>query len=237
MSALLLLSLLAVSSCSIETPIPVTLIIAEEHPFEELYGKDLWYELSYFDGKEIRTVHVERGERRVTVSVYSGGLRVFSMKPLGELGPIGGFFEGGDETVYLTSESGDMADILISAFSYRPDAVSRLSMDKVREVNPDFSSIDQSKFLSDLFDGTLNADTIAVYEKASIAFDSIPEGDWISERYGVPSFHVDITDSEVVFDIYPGVYRYIEKDRALLLTVIYTEEGEASATIRKSPLI
>ena len=204
-------------SCSLETSIPVTLSIAEEHPFEALYGEDLWYELSYYDGTVIRTVHVGKGIRDITVSVTSGGLRAFVMKPLGELGPIGGFFEpGGSCHVSLTSENGEMADLLLSAFSYRPDAVSRLSMEKVRKA--------------------LNPKALSLYEEGHIAFDSIPEGTWVSERYEVPSFSVGMSGEEVPFDIYPGVYRYIEKERALLLTVIYTEEGEASATIRKAPI-
>ena len=236
MSILLLLSLL-LPSCSLETSIPVTLTIAEEHPFEALYGEDLWYELSYFDGTGIRTIHAGKGLRDITVSVTSGGLRAFVMKPLGELGPIGGFFEpGGSRHVSLTSENGEMADLLLSAFSYRPDAVSRLSMEKVRKENPDLSSIDQANFLSDLFDGTLDPKALSLYEEGHIAFDSIPEGTWVSERYEVPSFSVGMSGEEVPFDIYPGVYRYIEKERALLLTVIYTEEGEASATIRKAPI-
>ena len=226
MSILLLLSLL-LPSCSLETSIPVTLSIAEEHPFEALYGEDLWYELSYTDGKDTKTVHIGKGQREIAVSVYSGGL----------LGPIGGFFEPGESChVSLTSENGEMADLLLSAFSYRPDAVSRLSMEKVRKENPDLSSIDQAIFLSDLFDGTLNPKALSLYEEGHIAFDSIPEGTWVSERYEVPSFSVGMSGEEVPFDIYPGVYRYIEKERALLLTVIYTEEGEASATIRKAPI-
>ena len=226
------------SSCSVETPVQVTLAIAEEHPFEELYGKDLWYELSYTDGKDTKTVHIGKGQREIAVSVYSGGLRMFVMKPLGELAPIGGFFEPGENCyVSLNSGNGDIAELLLSAYEYRPDAVSRLSMAKVKEKHPDLSSINQTKFLSHLFDGTLNPATISEYEKHSIAFDSIPEGTWVSERYEISSFSVSLSGEEVVFDIYPGVYRYIEKDRSLLLTIIYTEEGEASATIKEAPIV
>lgn len=238
MSILLVLFVIALSSCTFESTIPVTLSIAEEHPFEELYGKDMWYELSYADGRETKTVHIAPGIRDVTVQVYSGGLRMFVMKPLGELGAIGGFFEPGDDShVALISEEGEFADILLSAFEYRPDAVSRLSMKKVKAANRDLSEIDQTAFLTALFDGKLNPNTITRYAKGNIAFDSIPEGEWISERYENPSFSVEWSGEEIIFDIYPGVYRYIEKERSLLLTIIYTEDGEHSATIRQSPLL
>ena len=233
----LILMLFALTSCSLEIPVPLTLSIAEIHPFEELYGEDLWYELTYMDGESVRTEHVGKGIRDISVSVHSGGLCAFIMEPLGEFSPIGGFFEPGDDrTVYLTSSSGEMAELLISAFEYRPDAVLRLSMEKVKEICHDLPSIDPEAFLSCLFDGSLNAGTMRKRERRLIAFDTIPEGEWISERYEIPSFTVGMSGDEVLFDVYPGIYRYIEKERGLLLTVICTEDGEASATIKASPL-
>ena len=192
MIILFALIVLLLSSCSLDIPIPVTLVIGEEHPFEELFSRDLWYTLSYFDGREERIIHIDQGTREITVRVYSGGLRAFSMKPMGELGPIGGFFEPGDDgVVYLKGSSGDLAEQMVSALSYRNDAVERL----------------------------------------------IPEGLWVSERYDTPSFAVEMSGDETVFDIYPGAYRYICKERGLLLTVVLTEDGEASASIRESPII
>ena len=225
MSILLLLSLL-LPSCSLETSIPVTLTIAEEHPFEALYGEDLWYELSYYDGTVIRTVHVGKGIRDITVSVTSGGLRAFVMIPA----------TAADTMTRCPASSFRATPAPIPA-PVSPEPVEiPIDFDALREENPDLSSIDQAIFLSDLFDGTLDPKALSLYEEGHIAFDSIPEGTWVSERYEVPSFSVGMSGEEVPFDIYPGVYRYIEKERALLLTVIYTEEGEASATIRKAPI-
>ena len=232
----LIVSLLA--SCSVGIPIPVTLIIGEEHPFEELYGQDMWYTLSFFDGSEARTIHVEQGTREITVRVYSGGLRAFSMKPMGELGPIGGFFEPGDDgAVYLKGSCGDLAALLVSALEYRPDAVGRLSMRRLLDAEDDLRSIDEPEMLSRIYEGTLTASTIPHGKRYLIGFDSIPSGLWVSERYDIPSFEVEMSGDEVAFDIYPGAYRHICKERGLLLTVVLTEDGEASASIRESPII
>ena len=232
----LIISLLP--SCSLDIPIPVTLVIGEEHPFEELFSRDLWYTLSYFDGREERTLHIEQGTREIVIRVYSGGLRAFAMKPMGELGPIGGFFEPGDDgTVYLKGASGDLADLMVSALAYRKEAVERLSMGQVLEAEDDLRAIDEASFLSRIYDGTLTSSTIPHKEMRLIGFDSIPEGVWVSERYDTPSFEVEMSGDETVFDIYPGAYRYICKERGLLLTVVLTEDGEASATIRESPII
>ena len=94
-----------------------------------------------------------------------------------------------------------------------------------------------SEFLSRIYDGTLTSSTIPHKERRLIGFDSIPEGLWVSERYDTPSFAVEMSGDETVFDIYPGAYRYICKERGLLLTVVLTEDGEASASIRESPII
>ena len=233
---LLFVLILLLSSCSVPVTLPVTVAIAGEHPFEELYGRDMWYTLSYFDGKAVRTVHLGKGERETVVRVFSGGLRPFAVKPLGELGPYGGFFEpGSGETVYLTGDAGDFAEILVSAASYRPRAVERLSMKRLQEETEDLHSIDEAELLARLFDGTLNPSSVPVKERRIIVFDSIPEGFWTAERHDVPSFSVDMSGDETVFDIYPGVYRYICKERSMLLTVILTEDGEASANIKEAP--
>ena len=238
MIILFALIVLLLSSCSLDIPIPVTLVIGEEHPFEELFSRDLWYTLSYFDGREERTIHIDQGTREITVRVYSGGLRAFSMKPMGELGPIGGFFEPGDDgVVYLKGSSGDLAEQMVSALSYRNDAVERLSMRELLEAEDDLRAIDETEFLSRIYDGTLTSSTIPHKERRLIGFDSIPEGLWVSERYDTPSFAVEMSGDETVFDIYPSAYRYICKERGLLLTVVLTEDGEASASIRESPII
>ena len=141
MIILFALIVLLLSSCSLDIPIPVTLVIGEEHPFEELFSRDLWYTLSYFDGREERIIHIDQGTREISVRVYSGGLRAFSMKPMGELGPIGGFFEPGDDgVVYLKGSSGDLAEQMVSALSYRNDAVERLSMRELLEAEDDLSA-------------------------------------------------------------------------------------------------
>ena len=125
---------------------------------------------------------------------------------------------------------------MVSALAYRKEAVERLSMGQVLEAEDDLRAIDEASFLSRIYDGTLTSSSIPHKERMLVGFDSIPEGQWVSERYDTPSFSVEMSGDETVFDIYPGAYRYICKERGLLLTVVLTEEGEASASIRESPI-
>lgn len=73
-------------------------------------------------------------------------------------------------------------------------------------------------------------------EKSRFILSSIPEGYWISERFDIPSFTVFSSGENIGFYLYPGVYRYAERDRKLLLTVIVDEDGEYSQMITAMPV-
>ena len=236
MRLLLFISFLVLSSCSFQHDVTVTLVVPEYHPFEIAADSEFWYTLTYFDGRTINERHIPKGTRTLNVRVKAGGLSVFSLKPLGELGSLGGFYEPGEsQEVHMLSENGSFSDMLLSAASYRPDSVRRLSIVKVMEEVDDLQSIDEPLFLEDVFNGTLGYG-ITISDKTGMSSDTIPEGVWVSERYDVPSFEVPFSSRPVHFLLYPGVYRYAEFDKSLLLTVIITEEGETSEMFSELPL-
>ena len=208
---------LIVLSCSVEVPYTVTLRIADDHPFEILASEDMWYILRYFDGKGVVERYIPASTRTIKdISVYTGGLRPFVVIPLGTLGPIGG--------------------MLIGASEYRPEAVSRLSVSAILKDYPDLALIDELEFLDDLFSGTLRKGQLKLYERDVIMLDSVPEGEWVSERYDTPSFSVVFSGRPVYLELHPGVFRFMNWKRGLLLTIAVTEEWERSANISKSPV-
>lgn len=229
-----LIAILILASCRIPLPVTVELEIAEEHPFEDMARRDMWYTLVYFDGEAVRSEHVESGRRKVSVRVDSGGLRPFAMIPLGTLGPIGGFYEG-DGHVMLRAEDGSFAEMLIRAAGYRPDAVSRLSVEALREVQPHLADIDEPAFLEDLYDGTLSPSSIESAESRSLMFDLIPSGYWLSERYDIPSFEVGFSGQTIYLDLRPGVYRFACQARSMLLTIAVDEEWQTSVSASQLP--
>ena len=223
--------------CSVDTPRAVTLRIAEDHPFEILASKDMWYTLRYFDGKGIVERYIPASVRTIEVVVYTGGLRPFVLIPLGTLGPIGGFYEpGGVSYIELRSEYGSFAEMLVGAAEYRPAAVSRLSIEAIMEDYPDLALIDELAFLADLFEGTLRKGQLKLYAKDVLMIDTVPEGEWVSERYDTPSFSVAFSGRPVYLDLHPGVFRFMNWQRGLLLTIAVTEEWEKSANISKAPV-
>lgn len=236
MSVLLLSLLLLFSSCSFEHWIDVRVVIPEAHPIEEAYSEDFWFTLSYFDGERIRECHIPSGVRSISIKVRSGSLAVFSFRPLGELGAIGGFFEPGDDTaVNVIPEYGSFSELLLRAASYRAEPVARLSMRKLIDGIDDLQAVDEISFLRDVFNGTLEYG-ITLNDKSALWFDSIPSGEWISERFDIPSFSVISTGDKVNFNLYPGVYRYAEKEKGMLLTIIVEESGEGCMMITAMPV-
>ena len=229
---------LIVLSCSVEVPYTVTLRIADDHPFEILASEDMWYILRYFDGKGVVERYIPASTRTIKdISVYTGGLRPFVVIPLGTLGPIGGFYEPGKGNyIELKSEYGSFAEMLIGASEYRPEAVSRLSVSAILKDYPDLALIDELEFLDDLFSGTLRKGQLKLYERDVIMLDSVPEGEWVSERYDTPSFSVVFSGRPIYLELHPGVFRFMNWKRGLLLTIAVTEEWERSANISKSPV-
>lgn len=234
----LLFFILAVflSSCSFSHEVPITLVIPEQQPFEIASEKDFWYTLTLFDGKSILEMHIPSGMRTIELRVQAGGLAVFALKPIGELGSLGGFYEpGGERVISMLAENGSFADMLIGAASYRPDAVRRLSIQKVLETADNLQCIDEPSFLEDVFNGTLGYG-ITFSDKIGFSSDTIPEGEWLSSRYDVRSFTVPFSGRPVHFLLYPGIYYYAQFDKNLLLTLVITEEYETSLMFSELPL-
>lgn len=215
---ILLLILILLSSCSYEPYALITVDFPSPNPFEEETGMMMWYELRYFDGSSVRSMHIPEGKRSVSIYVREGGLRVFLLNALGEYPAYGGFYEPGlPRKAAMESSSASFASMLISASSYRPEAVSRLSIAYLTHTEQVLSAIDETSFLSSLFEGSLGS--IAVNSEISFTLDSIPSGRWIAFDPDACSFLVARDGDEASFSLYPGAYRYACFDRRLLLEI------------------
>ena len=233
--ALIIAAAALAASCTFPHPVSVELIIPEEHPFEAAFSETMWFTLSYFDGKEIIEKHVPKGRRRIRVAVRSGSLSVFSLRPIGELGALGGFFEPGDDrSVMMLGEYGSFAEMLLRAASFRPEAVGRLSMESVLDACPDLQAADEISFMEDIFNGTLSYG-ITENEEIPFTIDSLASGSWIPERYDLQPIDVPFSGRPQQMLLYPGVYRYAEASRNLLLILSVSEDGSISHMITAMP--
>lgn len=233
----LLFLLLALCSCTFSPRVTLKVSPYFDTPWEENSGKEMWYKVRYFDGEKVRTDYLDRGTWRYEVKVPSSSLLVFAFYPLGDMEPMGGFWEPGDgKEVWLSPEDGYFASMLIDASSQYPDIVSTLSIKALKKVAPDFGAIDRTSFLTLLIEGKLDEKEFELYRKYGIPLDGIPKGNWVSLYHRSSSIIVsDVFNPGKVF-LFPGIYHYISFERDLMLTITINEEGRYWTRVSKPPL-
>lgn len=221
----LTLSLL-LSSCTFSPPMTLTISPYSDTPWEEVSGKEMWYKVKWFDGNKVETLYLDRGVWSMDVEVGRSSLLVFVFYPLGDMEPLGGFWEpGGKSHVWLSPEEGYFASMLISVAETYPMPVSNLSVKRLKEAVPDLGAIDRGAFVYSLIEGKLDKEKIPLYKKYKVPLDGVPKGKWVSLYSHSSSIIVSDVFEPGTVSLFPGVYHYISFERDLMLTVNLEEDG------------
>lgn len=225
------------SSCTFSPPITLTVSPYFDTPWEEVSGKEMWYKVKWFDGDRVETVYMDRGVWSIKVKADRDSVMVFAFYPLGDMEPLGGFWEPGDNNkVWLSPEDGFFADMLIRASEAYPSPVSKTSIKRIKERIPDLGAINRVSFLSSLLEGKINDNEIELYKKYRVPLDGVPKGKWVSLYSHSQSISVsDVFDPGTV-SLFPGVYHYINFNRDLMLTVTLDEKGSYHTRVSSPPL-
>ena len=225
------------SSCTFSPPITLTVSPYFDTPWEEESGKEMWYKVKWFDGDRVETVYMDRGVWSIKVKADRDSVMVFAFYPLGDMEPLGGFWEPGDNNkVWLSPEDGFFADMLIRASETYPSPVSKTSIKRIKERIPDLGAINRVSFLSSLLEGKINDNEIELYKKYRVPLDGVPKGKWVSLYSHSQSISVsDVFDPGTV-SLFPGVYHYINFNRDLMLTVTLDEKGSYHTRVSSPPL-
>ncbi len=225
------------SSCTFSPPITLTVSPYFDTPWEEVSGKEMWYKVKWFDGDRVETVYMDRGVWCIKVKADRDSVMVFAFYPLGDMEPLGGFWEPGDNNkVWLSPEDGFFADMLIRASETYPSPVSKTSIKRIKERIPDLGAINRVSFLSSLLEGKINDNEIELYKKYRVPLDGVPKGKWVSLYSHSQSISVsDVFDPGTV-SLFPGVYHYINFNRDLMLTVTLDEKGSYHTRVSSPPL-
>ena len=225
------------SSCTFSPPITLTVSPYFDTPWEEVSGKEMWYKVKWFDGDRVETVYMDRGVWSIKVKADRDSVMVFAFYPLGDMEPLGGFWEPGDNNkVWLSPEDGFFADMLIRASETYPSPVSKTSIKRIKERIPDLGAINRVSFLSSLLEGKINDNEIELYKKYRVPLDGVPKGKWVSLYSHSQSISVsDVFDPGTV-SLFPGVYHYINFNRDLMLTVTLDEKGSYHTRVSSPPL-
>lgn len=225
------------SSCTFSPSITLTVSPYFDTPWEEVSGKEMWYKVKWFDGDRVETVYMDRGVWSIKVKADRDSVMVFAFYPLGDMEPLGGFWEPGDNNkVWLSPEDGFFADMLIRASETYPSPVSKTSIKRIKERIPDLGAINRVSFLSSLLEGKINDNEIELYKKYRVPLDGVPKGKWVSLYSHSQSISVsDVFDPGTV-SLFPGVYHYINFNRDLMLTVTLDEKGSYHTRVSSPPL-
>ncbi len=223
-------------SCSGEIKTSVTVSLYEELTWEQVTGESMWYKLRYFDGESVHTEYLGYDEKSISVKVSPSSLSVFALYPLGTLSPFGGFFDGGDEeNVYLLSEWGYFAAMLIDAAETFPEGVARLNIGAVKRDNTDLGAINREVFLSSLFEGSLSKKTITLSKKFNVPLEGVLSGYWVSLFSHSTSFTLSSTGDKETLSLLPGVWYYLNCDRSMILEIVLTDDGEYRVKHKAKP--
>ncbi len=223
-------------SCSAEIKRSVTVSLYDELTWEQVTGESMWYKIRYFDGESVHTEYLGYDEKSVSVDVSPSALSVFAVYPLGTLSPFGGFSDGGEEgTVYLLSEWGYFAAMLIDAAESFPEGVAELNIKAVKRDNPDLGAINREAFLASLFDGSLSKKTIKLSRKFNVPLDGVLSGYWVSLFSHSYSFTLYSTGDGETLSLLPGVWYYLNEDREMMLEIVLTDDGEYRVRHKAKP--
>ena len=225
------------SSCTFSPPITLTVSPYFDTPWEEESGKEMWYKVKWFDGDRVETVYMDRGVWSIKLKADRDSVMVFAFYPLGDMEPLGGFWEPGDNNkVWLSPEDGFFADMLIRASETYPSPVSKTSIKRIKERIPDLGAINRVSFISSLLEGKINDNEIELYKKYRVPLDGVPKGKWVSLYSHSQSISVsDVFDPGTV-SLFPGVYHYRNFNRDLMLTVTLDEKGSYHTRVSSPPL-
>lgn len=224
------------SSCTFSPSITLTIAPYSDTPWEEVSGKEMWYKVRYFDGESVETLYLDRGVWSVDLTLKRDSLLLFAFYPLGDMEPLGGFWEPGCKSkVWLSPEDGFFIDMLINAAESYPSCVPTLSVKRLKETSPDLGAIDRGSFLTSLLEGKVGEKDIALSKKYKVPLDGIPKGKWVSLYSHSASIIIsDVFDPGTV-PLFPGVYHYIYFERNLMLTITIGEDGKYYTRVSSPP--
>ncbi len=224
---IILTTLLLLTSCTLEIKKDITVSLFGSLTWEEETGDEMWFTVKYFNGESVQTEYLPPSERSLSVTVSPSSLAVFVFYPLGTLAPFGGFWEDGDGTkVYVESEWGYFASMLVDAAETMPQAVSELSVRALRKNNPDLGALERESFLLSLYSATLSEKTIVLSKKFHVPLEGVLSGYWISLFSHTYSFTLQSAGSDESVFLLPGVWYYLNKERDLILEIVISESGE-----------
>lgn len=219
--------LVVLSACSDIKPERTVAIRIPQHPWETDDTK-LWYSLKWTSGSEINVLHIEKGQREISITVPSGESVFVCAFPLGNMRPFGTVITPFDnsEVFVLNQNDGFFAQLFMDSDRVAMAGINYpLLKAYALEVSFDFRLLDKIKILKDSLNGKLGKTSLKLVEAYDVLSFAIPNGFWVSES--VLDHNILTTDGTTgVLKLPEGVHRYYNNSLQRELIIVVDSDGK-----------
>lgn len=227
-------------SCTIEPTRTVKVSIEEDHPWETVVGKPLWYTITWNDGKGIASRHLPPGVRSTIIRVPVGRTTVICAYPLGTMQPFGGATTGEKNHVVLAQRAGELTSLLLDLHVSMPESICEVQVPTLLDAitgkcEGNARLFDHARLAKAVVEGKLTASSVHKISPVTVTLSDLPTGRWVGETKQSDFFWKDYVQP-VTLVLEPGIHRYINLEYALELRVFIDEADQRTFfTVRQAP--
>ncbi|MFA6846594.1 MAG: hypothetical protein WCR02_12790 [Sphaerochaetaceae bacterium] len=220
---------------------PVSLVIKEKHPWETEWNTYLPNLLVITEGSdELTKIHLEGGQRKITVNLPYGKTIYVACYPLGQFAPYGSAITPtGTNMVNLTQKEGNLVRTLIDIRQGHEGALSVVDyprlLSSIESSDIDLYDLDKIKLSTDILNGEIGNDSFVKLGRLKVTVSALPSGRWVAESLNDESFWY--SGEAVSVTLSGGLHCYLCKEQSLLLKIfVDIANGQSYQSVHQGPL-
>ena len=233
---LVMLLFLCTVSCSDEGSLSLTAELPHETRAEWLFNETAYFRMIVFDGDKVTRSFIPRGCRKKGINVHRGSLAIVVMEPPEGYSPLVAWYEPGESRMLRFSHDGAyLAERLLKVAEVRPSIVRNLSLSAVKDRYEELDSVDPELLISCLEKGNLSGSSPLGMKKKDMELENLIRGIWFPDRDDLPEVRVLRSGSSVSLRLWPGEYRWVLREKGLMLKLSVGGDGSTVSTVGSAP--
>lgn len=212
------------SSCSLTTG--VRMILKERNSAVE----SPWYTLMYTKDNTIVKKHIRSED--IVEFLPQTHTTLIMLKPLGDLFPLTGYYDGSDARVELSYENSYIIELLFYINKEFPNIIKNLNMKNLLSIYKSTGlkgDFDKERFAYDLVHQRVKKETFMKIEPWWVPLGKLRAGLYKSDRPDIEDIFVAHDAEEVTIKLPPGVYNYFNETKKLKLSVFVNDLDQIAA--------
>lgn len=223
---LLLITLLVLTSCSINSEVEI--VLKQRCRYSSATSQKIWYTLVYTSGDKAIKKHITGDSFKLVLP--QNKTTYIALYPLGNSYPLTGVRSKREKIVYLSYDYTQVIQPIIDLVSDFPKQVSSSNFDKIKKLydKSNVKSLEKRKFVYDFLYNRLNENSFINTDPWWIDVGLLSEGTYICDHPDIENIVVTNTSVSNTVLLSPGVYRYINEDKKLKLEVFVNDLDQIS---------